>query len=305
MHNNLVRHVIDSMSTLGVYDQKVIGYLISKGIKNHKNAEMPVEIEGSVTELGKIMNYKGHALYEFVREATESLMRHTIRFKDPESGADVSCSWLAWGKYWEGQGKFVVEFPKPLRPMLTELGNQRTEIELEKMLGLGGGNYAIRLYQMCKSWQSNRGFTCKIDKLRQQLGVPNDAYKRISDFKSRVLNYPLQTINKRSDICVEYEKHNHGRSWTHLVFYIKPHDVDKNNTRLPKKVRQVPEHEKRVNEMIHGGHPERRQVWDAGVRLGIVSGEYNRDGSPDMRPLMKQSDRVWTELCQQELPFKS
>lgn len=221
MHNNLVRHVIQRMSSLSVNDQKVVSYLIARGIKYHRDDDMPIEVEGSVAELAEIMDYKGHGIYERVRDATRSLMNHEISFRDLD-GAQVYCPWLAWGKYYEKQGRFLVEFPAPLRPMLAAIRKHRTEMELETLLGLGGGCYAIRLYQLCKSWESQRGWIAALDILRDQLGVPEGAYQRLSDLRRMVLDYPIRTINQKSDIRVSYTKHNRGRKWTHVAFHVAP-----------------------------------------------------------------------------------
>ena len=220
MHNNLTRHIIEEMTSLSVQDQRIVAYLIAKGIQNPKSDEMPIEIEGSVAEVAHICGITGGNIYQAVRQATESLMRHLIRFKDPDDGGDVSCTWLAWGKYHEQEGRFTCEFPKPLRKVLVGIRRHRTEMELETLLGLGGGAYALRLYQICKSWQSEKVFIAKIETLRAQLGVPPGKLERFVHFKQRALDYPLIAINQKSDIHVEYAKHNKGRQWTHIVFSV-------------------------------------------------------------------------------------
>lgn len=234
MHNNLTRHIIEEMTSLSVQDQRIVAYLIAKGIQNPKSDEMPIEIEGSVAEVAHICGITtAGTAYQAVRQATESLMRHLIRFKDPDDGGDVSCTWLAWGKYHEHEGRFTAEFPKPLRKVLVGIRKHRTEMELETLLSLGGGAYALRLYQICKSWESQKVFIAKIETLRAQLGVPPGKLERFVHFKQRALDYPLKAINERSDIRVEYAKHNSGHKWTHLAFSVKPRKRTK-TANLPK-----------------------------------------------------------------------
>lgn len=241
MHNQLARHVIlERMTSLSVQDQRVIAYLIATGIKNHANSDMPVEVEGSVAELAAVCGVTAHnKFYQTARQATESLMKHLIRFKDPEDGKDVSCTWLAWGKYHPKEGRFTVEFPKPLRKVLTDLSKHRTEIALETLLGLGGSAYTLRLYQLCKSWQSNKGFIVSCDDLRGQLGVPKDTYERAIDFRRNVLDTPLKSINSKSDIRVIYVKANKGKEWRTIAFTIEPKVDETGAKKLKPRVKTV------------------------------------------------------------------
>ena len=234
MHNNLARHSMESMTRLSVVDQRVVAYLLSIGIKNPKNDEMPSRIEGSVSELASLCGINGGNIYYNVRKATESLMVQIIRFKDPDTGKDVSTTWLAEGVYSEKEGTFIVSFSGSMQKMLTGLAKYRTQMELETILQMGGSNYAIRLYQLAKSWESEKYWTTSISALREMLGVPIGAYRRISDLKKMVLDYPLKIINDKSDIYITYEKHNHGRKWTHLAFCVSRKEKGPKQVNEPK-----------------------------------------------------------------------
>ena len=227
MHNNLVRHTMESLTHLSVVDQRVVGYLVSVGIKNPQDGGMPRRIVGSVSDLAAICGITGGRIYEQVRKATESLMTQLIRFKHPDTGKSVSTTWLAEGVYAEGEGTFEVQFSDSMQRLLTELSKHRTVMELETMLGLGASQYAIRLYQIGKSYESLKGWGTSIEYLREQLGVPKGSYERISDFKRVVLDGPLTTINGSSDIQLTYVKQNHGRAWTHLAFVVKKRSQEK------------------------------------------------------------------------------
>lgn len=206
---------------MSVQDQRVICYLIASGIKNHASDEMPEEVEGSVVDLAQACGIVGHDLYAPTKAAIKSLIGHVIEFKDPDDGHEIYTSWLAEGHYYVSEGRFRCRFAPALRTVLTDLHKHRTEMDLETLLGLGGGGYAHRLYVICKSWESERGFVTSIDKLRDQLGVQPGTLLQLCHFRQRALDYPLQTINSKSDILVSYAKHGQGRKWTSLAFTIK------------------------------------------------------------------------------------
>ena len=83
--------------------------------------------------------------------------------------------------------------------------------------------YAIRLYELIIQWRDN-GVTQRynIDELRQKLGVKPDQYKKMSNFKMRVLDLAIDQINTHTDITVKAEQHKLGRKITAMSFTFKP-----------------------------------------------------------------------------------
>ena len=57
-----------------------------------------------------------------------------------------------------------------------------------------------------------------VDELRGRLGVADNEYIRMSDFKKRVLDYAIAEINEHTDIIASYEQHKQGRKVTGFAF---------------------------------------------------------------------------------------
>ena len=66
----------------------------------------------------------------------------------------------------------------------------------------------------------NVGKTEKIDLMffRQMLGIEENQYKAMKDFKKVVLDVAIAQINERTDIFVDYEQHKKGRTITGFTF---------------------------------------------------------------------------------------
>lgn len=226
VHNNLARHVIESrMASLTVADQRVIAYLLAKGVPTDARS-WDGRIVGEVAELAQMCGLTANgSIYAAVERSLESLLSHKIKFRDlhDKDGKEVwvACNWISYGKYWRNEGRYEVEIPAPLRPMLVNLRSQRTEADLQTFLQLRGGAYAYRLYLVAKSHASQRGWVETIEALRQQLGVPDEAYKLSADFRRFALDRPLAAINGKSDLVVTYEKANPGRKWIKIRFSVK------------------------------------------------------------------------------------
>ena len=76
--------------------------------------------------------------------------------------------------------------------------------------------------------------------LRGKLGVENNEYEMMSDFKKRVLDIAQSQINEHTDITVSYEQHKAGRVITGFTFSLKQKKQPKDVTPKPKKATPKP-----------------------------------------------------------------
>jgi len=97
-------------------------------------------------------------------------------------------------------------------PMITELEHNFTSYDIKQVAQLES-NYAIRLYEFLIKWRSV-GHTpaVTLQEFRETLGLSGDSYKKMCDFKLRVLDLAVGQINKHTDILVSYEQHREGRA---------------------------------------------------------------------------------------------
>src|SRR5690606_25175398 len=61
----------------------------------------------------------------------------------------------------------------------------------------------------------------EIGDFRQKIGVQDNEYKTMSDFKKRVLEPAIEQINKETDMTVKYEQHKTGRVVSGFQFKFK------------------------------------------------------------------------------------
>lgn len=82
--------------------------------------------------------------------------------------------------------------------------------------------YAIRLYEILIAWRSvEKTPVLEINDLRFKLGIEDVEYKRMSDFKARVLESAIKQINEFTDIKAAYLQHKSGRTITGFEFKFK------------------------------------------------------------------------------------
>ena len=92
-------------------------------------------------------------------------------------------------------------------PLITRLEEQFTKYELQQISDLSSA-YAVRLYELLIAWRST-GQTPVIElaEFRQKIGVLDDEYTRMGNFKDRVLNLAIAQVNEHTDINVKCEQH--------------------------------------------------------------------------------------------------
>ena len=163
--------------------------------------------------------------YTVVKDASKGLFDRYVTYhdKNPKNGKDRSfnCRWVDKIGVEPDSGIVYMRFTSDVVPLITRLESHFTSYEIDKVANLSS-TYAIRLYELIIQWRDN-GVTQKynIDELRQKLGVKPDQYKKMSNFKMRVLDLAIDQINTHTDITVKAEQHKTGRTITAMSFTFK------------------------------------------------------------------------------------
>src|SRR5690606_20281750 len=83
--------------------------------------------------------------------------------------------------------------------------------------------YATRLYELLICWRrTGKTPVIELNDFRSQVGLNENEYKAMCDFKKRVLEPAIKQINEHTDIKVKVEQHKTGRSITGFSFKFKP-----------------------------------------------------------------------------------
>lgn len=139
-------------------------------------------------------------------------------------------------------GTVTIRFDDDMMPYLLELSKQNeyyTHYQLKYILPMKS-QYAIRLYELLKSYQlNNYSWFFDIDDLKKKLNCEN--YVRFPDFRRWAIEPAVAEINDFSDIKIAWEPIKEGRKVVRMVFYM----VEKNGNDLL-------EAEKAGNDQIEG-----------------------------------------------------
>ena len=140
-----------------------------------------------------------------------------------ETAPDVesTVSWFNKVRTNKKSGTVTVRFDDDMMPYLLELSKQDafyTHYQLKYVLPMKS-QYAIRLYELLKSYQRNNyEWFFDIEGLKKQLNC--ESYKDFKDFRRRVLEPAVAEINEFTDIKIAWEPVKEGRKVVRVTFYM-------------------------------------------------------------------------------------
>ena len=125
--------------------------------------------------------------YTVLKDASKSLFDRYVTYhdKNPKTGNDRSfhCRWVDKIGYEKDSGYVYLRFTQEVVPLITRLEKNFTSYELEQVSRLTSG-YAMRLYELIIKWRSQcETPMLKLNEFRRQLGVENNQYQTMSNFK--------------------------------------------------------------------------------------------------------------------------
>jgi plasmid replication initiation protein len=161
--------------------------------------------------------------YMRMKEAEDTLFNRRFSFFD-EHGKLVKSRWISQVRYLDNEGAIEIVFTPAVVQGISRINGVKeffTQYLLSQTSQLKS-IYSSRLYELLIQWRS-AGTTpiINLEDFRAQLGIEDNQYRLMSDFKKRVLDLAINDINDKTDIKVTYKQHKKGRSISGFSFYFK------------------------------------------------------------------------------------
>ena len=126
--------------------------------------------------------------------------------------------WFNDTRYIKGAGKVELYLSRSLKDYLIGLLGNFTQYELYNVMALHS-KYAIRLFELFKSYQYQHTKRFDIDELKHLLYA--EKYKNYKDFRKRVLEPAIKEINEYTEISVVLEPIYKGKKVIEVKFIIE------------------------------------------------------------------------------------
>lgn len=226
MSKNLIikdNALINASYNLDLIEQRLILLAIAQSRRTGQELTATTKLKISVSDYIDTYSIQGRSVYENVKKACKTLFERQFTYTEQqEKGIRVATSrWVSEIAYNDEITAVDMTFAPSVVPLITMLERHFTSYDLEQVAGINS-KYAIRLYEIVVAWKSNgKTNQISIEQLRERLGLLDDEYKEMHNFKSRVLDTSVSEINEKTDITITYEQHKQGRRIVGFTFKIK------------------------------------------------------------------------------------
>lgn len=186
-------------------------------------ADSKLEIHAS--DYAKLFNVSIDASYKALKEAVNNLFNrqfsYTAEYKRTGKTGVVRSRWVSRIFYVDDLALLEITFAPDVVPLVTRLEEHFTSYQAKQVAHLTS-KYATRLYELLIAWREvGKVPQIEISTFRNRLGLLENEYTAMSDFKKRVLEPSIKQINEHTDITVTYEQHKKGRLISGFSFKLK------------------------------------------------------------------------------------
>lgn len=207
--------LINASYNLDTTEQRLILLAIVQARELSKNVDANSTLEVHAHHYMKQFNVDKHAAYEGLKNAASNLFERKFSYKGIHEGTQqekiVKSRWVSKIAYVDSAGIVELTFAPDVIPLITQLEKSFTAYELKQISSLTS-KYAIRLYELLIQWRTvGKTPMFELDDFRFKLGLAEDDYVKMANFKARVLDTALNQINELTDIIASYEQHKNGR----------------------------------------------------------------------------------------------
>ena len=228
MKNSLVvkdNALINASYNLELTEQRLIMLAIINARESGQGITADSKLEIHASDYAKLFNVSADASYKALREAVNNLFNrqfsYSAEYKRTGKVGIVRSRWVSRIFYVDDLALLEITFAPDVVPLITRLEEHFTKYEAKQVAHLTS-KYATRLYELLIAWREvGKVPQLELSEFRNRLGLLDNEYIAMSDFKKRVLEPSIKQINEHTDITVTYEQHKKGRIISGFSFKFK------------------------------------------------------------------------------------
>lgn len=235
MNNKVVKshRIITALQNLSLTEMRLIQLAIIDAREQEAGLQTNKPLKIHAKRYAEAFDVQIDTAYKVLAEAGKTLRSRYFKFINYREN-EVETNWVQQVEYVKKEARIEIIFTVAVVDEITRLSSHFTQYDLEFIATLNS-IYSVRLYELIVKWLSARQtdvFDYEI--LRGQLGIGVNEYKRMTDFKKRVLDLAVNEINEKTDIKVSYEQKKEGTTITGFKFKVAKKPVKPTNpTRDP------------------------------------------------------------------------
>jgi len=202
-----------AIQNLSLAEIRLIQLAIIDAREYGKGIDTVTSLSIHASRYSEAFNVSRHAAYDAMKNAEANLFKRYFTFLDEADGLPTKSTWITQVKYDKKNATIKIIFAPAVVNEITRIDGIEqffSQYALEQIADMTS-MYSIRLYELLNQWKTAKKTPVfKLDIFRGQLGIETNEYKRMSDFKRRVLDLAVNEINEKSDLKVSYEQEKQG-----------------------------------------------------------------------------------------------
>ena len=213
--------LIEASYSLDAVEQRVILLAILEARALNIEIGLGTRIKVYASNYANTYGISKDMAYKAMKKAVLGLHQAEFRWSEmtPKGVKHTHSRFTDTITYCEGEGCIELIFGSQVIPQIIDLKKLFTSYEIEQTRNLN--RYGLRLYELLIRWRATGKAKMSLNDLRNTLGVLDDEYQAMGDFKKRVLDIAVSEINANTDITTSYEQHKQGRKIIGFTFTIK------------------------------------------------------------------------------------
>jgi plasmid replication initiation protein len=212
-----------AIQNLSLAEIRLIQLAIIDSREQNKGLSSDTPLRIDAMRYAEVFEVSKQTAYEALIDAEANLFERRFTFMD-ERALKVKSRWISQATYIDGEGAIEVIFTPAVVNEITRIhGIEQffTKYTLEQTAQLKS-LYAVRLYELLIQWREARKTPLfELETFREQLGLGVNDYKRMSDFKRRVLESSIKEINEKTDIKVSYTQEKKSTTIVGFKFVVR------------------------------------------------------------------------------------
>ena len=217
--------LINASYNLELTEQRLIMIAIMNARESGQGITADSKLEIHARDYAKLFDVSIDASYKALKEAVNNLFNrqfsYTAEYERTGKIGIVRSRWVSRIFYVDDLALLEITFAPDVVPLIIRLEEHFTSYQVKQIAQLTS-KYATRLYELLIAWRTT-GIVPQIElsEFRSRLGLLDDEYTAMHNFKKRVLEPSIQQINEHTDITVTYEQHKKGRVISGFSFKLK------------------------------------------------------------------------------------
>lgn len=211
--------IVTALQSLSLIEMRLIQLAIVDAREKEEGLDSRTPLSIHAKRYAEAFDVESNTSYEVLKEAGRGLVSRQFTFLS-ERENKVLTNWVQQVEYIPNEGRIEIIFTEAVVNEITRLSSHFTKYALERIATLNS-IYSVRLYELLVKWVSAKKTNqFEYQVFRDQMGVMSTEYKRMSDFKRRVLEPSIKEINEKTDLKVHYDQIKNGPTITHFTFTV-------------------------------------------------------------------------------------